>query len=96
MNLRVVTYLSSENEKLIKELVADFSEVLISRGFANDIGDSNVALKSLIAVKENVEVLEVGPHEFMASELADSLLTVIPTNEQPDQEETTLIKVEEE
>lgn len=95
MNIRVVTYLSSENEYLIKELVADFSDALIARGFANDIGDQERNLKSLIIVKENVEVLDNGPDEFFASELADSLMTVIPTDEQPEEPEvdTRLIQI---
>jgi len=95
LNIRVVTYLSSEDEEEIKDFVADVCEALIRKGFANEIEDTSKSLKSIIVVKENVEVLESSPEEFFNQEFANSLLTVIPTDEKQT-EETTLIKIEEE
>src|SRR6266566_9331205 len=82
MNLRVVTFLSYEgDEKEIKDLVADYCEILIARGFANDPEDSESNLKSLVVVKENLEILGMQAEVFFESELQDSLLVVIPTDE---------------
>lgn len=81
MNLRVVTFLSYEGgQDEIKELVADFAESLVKRGFSNDVEDTSSKLKSLIVVKENIEVLEMPPEEFFESELSGSFMTVIPTD----------------
>jgi hypothetical protein len=82
MNLRVVTFLSYEGEEEeIKDLVADYCEILIKRGFANDPEDSSIPLKSLISVKENVEVVDITPEVFFSDQLQGSLLVVIPTDE---------------
>ena len=81
MNLRVVTFLSYEgDQEEIKELVADFAESLIKRGFSNDVEDTSAQLKSLIVVKENTEVLEVEPEIFFNDQLSGGLLVVIPTD----------------
>jgi hypothetical protein len=93
MNLRIVSFLSSDSEEEVKELVADFAESLLKRGFANDVEDTSSALKSLIIVRENEEVLNGAPEEFFQEELSKALMTVIPTDvtgvhtEQPEQEE---------
>lgn len=82
MNLRVVTYLSYEGDGTeIEELVADFAKIVNERGFGNDLTDESNSLKSLIAVKENFELNEVPANEFFASELENSLLRVVPTEE---------------
>ena len=96
INIRIVTFLSSDDEAEIKDIVADFCESLIKKGFANDIQDDSKSLRSVIVVKENLELIEVPPDDFFAAELADGLMTVIPTNEQPTEEETNLIRIEEE
>lgn len=95
MNIRIVTFLSSDDEAEIKDLVADFCECLIAKGFANQIEDTSESLKSLIVIKENKEILETSPEVFFNEELAGALMTVIPTNEQPTETETNLIKIEE-
>ena len=59
--------------------MADFCESLLKRGFSNDVEDDSAKLKSLIIVKENVEVLEMPPEIFFHEQLADSLMTVIPS-----------------
>jgi len=61
--------------------VADICESLLKRGFDNEIEDTSAQLKSLIVVKENVEVLEMPPEEFFQQELSGSLFTVIPVDE---------------
>lgn len=80
MNLRIVSFLSSDSESDVKELVADFAEALLARGYANDVEDTSSALKSLIVVKENKEVLNGTPEEFFEEELSSALMTVIPTD----------------
>lgn len=96
MNIRIVTFLSSEDETEIKDLVADVCESLIAKGFANEIENTSEPLKSLIVVKENTEIFETTPEVFFSQELLGALMTVIPTNEQPEETETNLIKIEKE
>jgi hypothetical protein len=103
VNLRVTTYLSYEGEpKEIEDLVKDISVLLNNRGFNNDVSSNNSVLKSLIVVKENVEIPEVGANEFFAQELESSLFTVVPAFEEDvekdlldDESEVVPIKGEE-
>jgi hypothetical protein len=80
LNLRIVTFVSSEEEDVVKELVADFAEALIARGFSNDVENTDSSLKSLIAVKENLEILGGAPEVFFQEQLENALMTVIPTD----------------
>jgi len=81
MNIRIVTYISTDNYEDVQELVAEITNLVNKHHYNNDASSSDNTLKSLIVVKENKEVREMGANEFFAAELNDSLFTVIPAFE---------------
>jgi hypothetical protein len=87
MNLRIVTFLNYEGElQPLKDLVSDFSQSLLKRGFENDLNtDDDTVLKSLILVKENREMVEMGANEYLASEMENAFLKVVPVLEPPEE-----------
>ena len=87
MNLRIVTFLAEDSEAEVKELVADFCEALIARGYSNDVEDTSSSLKSIVVVKDNSEIYDSSPEEFFREQLSNPLLTVIPTDTQPENPE---------
>lgn len=83
MNLRITTFLNFEGElSKLEPILNAISESVIANGFANEIDDDNKIVRSMIVVKENEEIYDVGKDEFFTYELANSLMTVLPTNEE--------------
>lgn len=90
MNLRIVTHINYEGDLVgIQEIVADFCEVLVARGFANEILAGDSAIKSIVIVKENKELADgsVSLEEFWANEIADQVLSALPAKDDEQGEE---------
>jgi hypothetical protein len=81
MNIRIVTHINYEGDLAgIQEIVADFCEALVSRGFANDLTGQGSPVNSIVIVKENRELADgtVTLDEFWAEEIADQVLSALP------------------
>ena len=89
MNIRIVTHINYEGDLAgIQEIVSDFAEALVARGFDNDVlGGSGAPVKSIIIVKENKELSDgtVTLEEFWAMEIADQVLSALPAKDPEDE-----------
>jgi hypothetical protein len=81
VNIRIVSHINYEGDLVgLQDIVADFCEVLVNRGFSNDVLEGDAVVKSIIIVKENKELSEgaVTLEEFWAEEIADQIFSALP------------------
>jgi hypothetical protein len=91
MNLRIVTHINYEGDLAgIQEIVSDFCEVLVARGFDNEILTGASPVKSIVIVKENKELADgsVTLEEFWATEIADQVLSALPAKDNEEGEDS--------
>jgi hypothetical protein len=84
MNIRIVTHINYEGDLAgIQEIVSDFCEVLVARGFDNEVMSGNAPVKSIVIVKENKELSDgsVTLEEFWAEEIANQVLSALPAKD---------------
>lgn len=89
MNIRIVTHINYEGDlEGIQEIVSDFAECLVARGFDNDVLSGNSPVKSIIIVKENKALSDgsVTLEEFWAEEIAGQVLSALPAKDDPPEE----------
>lgn len=82
MNIRIVTHINYEGDLAgIQEIVSDFAEALVARGFDNEVLGDKSPVKSIIIVKENKELSDgkCTLEEFWQYEIADQILSALPT-----------------
>lgn len=89
MNIRIVTHINYEGDLAgIQEIVSDFAEALVARGYDNEVLSGNSPVKSIIIVKENRELSDgvVTLEEFWANEIADQVLSALPAKDEQGEE----------
>lgn len=84
MNIRIVTHINYEGDLAgIQEIVADFCEALVARGYGNSLESEKSTVNSIIIAKENKELSEgaVTLEEFWAEEMQDQILSALPAED---------------
>jgi hypothetical protein len=84
MNLRIVTHINYEGDLAgIQEIVSDFADALVARGYDNEVFSGDSPVKSIIIVKENKELSDgsVTLEEFWAQEIANQVLSALPAKD---------------
>lgn len=84
MNIRITTHINYEGDLAgIQEIVSDFCEALVARGYGNELESEKSVVTSMIIVKENKELADgsVTLEEFWATEIADQVLSALPAEE---------------
>jgi len=85
LNVRITTHLSYEGDlKGLEEIVGDFCDALVKRGYSNDIEDESSNMKSFVIVKENVELSEISGDEFWHNEIDGAVFTAVPADIEED------------
>lgn len=90
MNIRITTHINYEGDLAgIQEIVSDFAECLVARGYENDILSGDTPVRSIIIVKENKELSDgsVTLEEFWAQEIAGQVLSALPAKDDEEGDE---------
>lgn len=83
MNVRVTTFLAYEGEdgSELQEIVGDFCESLVARGYGNILGEDEKTIKSMVLIHENVEIAELGADQFFSDYLQGAIFQAFPAEE---------------